>query len=90
MVSPEYPGIPHVPGIPPVPRGRRGKASLEEAVAEVLKAAGGPMRLTAVADAVKAAGYESKAKRFDKMVHKALNNLATAKRVGRRLYVNKA
>jgi hypothetical protein len=48
------------------------------------------MRLTAVAKAVKATGYKSKAKRFDKMVHKALNGLAAAQRVGRRRYVYEA
>jgi hypothetical protein len=44
------------------------------------------MRLTAVADAVRAASYRSRARRFDKMVHKAITGLATAKRVGRGLY----
>jgi len=71
-------------------RRRRGQTSLAEAVAHVLKAAGAPMRLTAVADAVKAAGYKSKAKRFEKMVHKAISNLAAAKRVGRGMYVYEA
>ena len=45
------------------------------------------MRVVAVAEAVRAAGYSSKAKRFDKMVHKALNGLASVERVGRGMYV---
>ena len=40
------------------------------------------MRLAAVVGAVKAAGCQSKAKRLDKMVYKALNDLAAVKRVG--------
>jgi len=35
------------------------------------------------------AGYKSKAKRFDKMVDKAVNNLTGMKRMGRGLYVYK-
>jgi len=67
-------------------RGRRGKTSLAEAITQVLKAAGEPMRVVAIAEAVRAAGYKSKAKRFDKMVHKALNQMGIVKRRGRGLY----
>jgi len=48
------------------------------------------MRLTAIAEAGRAAGYKSKAKRFDKMVYKVLNDSAALERVGRGLYVYKA
>ena len=73
------------------PRRRyRGQTSLAEAISQVLKSAGAPMRLTAVADSVRAAGYKSGAKRFDKMVHKAINRLAAVRRVGRGMYVSKA
>ena len=82
------PGRPPAPtAAPRVARHRRAEGTLADAVARVLKAAGAPMRLTAVADAVRAAGYKTGAKRFDKMVHKAINRLATAKRVGRGQYV---
>ena len=46
-----------------------------------------PLRLTALADGVRAGGHTSNAKHFHAMVQMKLSGLVAAKRLGRGLYI---
>jgi hypothetical protein len=67
-------------------RGRKGGATLSAVVAEILAAAGEPMRLKDIAVAAQAAGYKSASKDFYNVVSQTLRNNKSFKCVSRGAY----